>query len=254
MSRTPRIVIMGATSGIGREVALIYINRGYTVGVAGRRAELLQELVALAPERVFSSVIDVTNEDAEARLLLLVEKLGGMDIYFHSSGIGHQNAELLSSVELDTLRTNGEGFARMIGAAFRYFAAQADTLTAEGRVARIAAISSIAGTKGLGVSPAYSATKRFQNTYLQALAQLARMRRIPLRFTDIRPGFVQTALLNDSHSYPMMLRPAAVAREIVHAIDRGKRVRVIDWKYRILTALWRLIPDFIWEMVRVKTK
>ena len=250
----PHVLIMGATSGMGREVASIYIQRGYVVGVAGRRVEMLESLVALAPERVFAAAIDVTDEDAEAKLLSLIERMGGMDIYFHSSGIGHQNFNLNSDVELSTLQTNGVGFTRMIGAAFRYFADNAESFSQQKRKARIVAISSIAGTKGLGVSPAYSATKRFQNTYIQSLAQLAFMRKLPIRFPDIRPGFVQTALLNDEHSYPMMLQPDAVAREIVRAIDCGKRIRVIDWKYRILTFFWRLIPNFIWEHIDIHTK
>jgi short-subunit dehydrogenase len=80
------------------------------------------------------------------------------------------------------------------------------------------------------------------------------MRKLPIRFTDIRPGFVQTALLNDEHTYPMMLQPDAVAREIVAAVDCGRRVRVIDWKYRILTFFWRLIPNYIWERIDIHTK
>ncbi|MBE6341020.1 MAG: SDR family NAD(P)-dependent oxidoreductase [Bacteroidales bacterium] len=251
---TPRVLVMGATSGMGREVASIYIERGYIVGVAGRRVEMLESLVAIAPERVFAAAIDVTNEDAEVKLASLIERMGGMDMYFHSSGIGHQNFNLNSDVELSTLQTNGVGFTRMIGAAFRYFADNAAIYTQQHRKARIVVISSIAGTKGLGVSPAYSATKRFQNTYIQSLAQLANMRKLPIRFTDIRPGFVQTALLNDEHTYPMMLQPDAVAREIVAAVDCGRRVRVIDWKYRILTFFWRLIPNYIWERIDIHTK
>ena len=251
---TPRVLVMGATSGMGREVASIYIQRGYIVGVAGRRTEMLESLVALAPERVFAAAIDVTNADAEVKLASLIERMGGMDMYFHSSGIGHQNFNLNSDVELSTLQTNGVGFTRMIGAAFRYFADNAAIYTQQHRKARIVVISSIAGTKGLGVSPAYSATKRFQNTYIQSLAQLTFMRKLPIRFTDIRPGFVQTALLNDEHTYPMMLQPDAVAREIVRAIDCGRRVRVIDWKYRIITFFWRLIPNYIWERIDIHTK
>ena len=100
---------------------------------------------------------------------------------------GYQNRNLEPEIELNTARTNVEGFIRMVTAAFDYF-----KKTKKGH---IAVISSIAGTKGLGVAPAYSATKRFQNTYIDALAQLARMQHLNIRFTDIRPGFVATDLL-----------------------------------------------------------
>lgn len=59
-----RIIIIGATSGIGREVALLYIQAGWRVGIAGRREDLLQELAGIAPDRIFMEVIDVTQEDA----------------------------------------------------------------------------------------------------------------------------------------------------------------------------------------------
>ena len=94
----------------------------------------------------------------------------------------------------------------MVTAAFRYFARQGN--------GHIAIISSIAGTKGLGAAPAYSATKRFQNTYLDALEQLACMQHLSIRFTDIRPGFVATGLLNDGKHYPMLMNTAYVARKL----------------------------------------
>ena len=86
-----KAIIVGASSGIGREVALLLLKEGWHIGVAARREESLQELKAIAPERVEVMPIDVTKEDAGERLLILVEKLGGMDLYFHASGIGKQN-------------------------------------------------------------------------------------------------------------------------------------------------------------------
>jgi short-subunit dehydrogenase len=115
-----------------------------------------------------------------------------------------------------------------------------------------AVISSIAGTKGLGAAPAYSATKRFQNTYIDALEQLAHIQKLPIRFTDIRPGFVATGLLNDGKHYPMLMHTEKVARHIVCALEKKKRIVVIDWRYRILVALWRLIPPFLWKRLPVR--
>ena len=105
----------------------------------------------------------------------------------------------------------------------------------------IAVISSIAGTKGLGIAPAYSATKRFRNTYIDALEQLSRMHHLHISFTDI-PGFVATGLLNDGKHYPMLMSPKTVAAHIVRAIHRKQRIAVIDWRYRLLVFFWKLIP------------
>ena len=90
-----------------------------------------------------------------------------------------------------------------------------------------------------------------QNVYLQALEQQAHQRGFRIRFTDIRPGFVDTALLKGDFHYPMMLRPEKVARDIVAAINAKAHIRVIDWRYRLLTAFWRRIPRFIWRRFRL---
>ena len=229
-----RAIVIGASSGIGREVAKLLMADGWIVGVGARREELLATLGAAAVER-----IDVTADDATVQLKSLINKIGGMDLLFYASGIGKQNRELKEDIELATMQTNAVGFTRVIGEAYRYFAEQ-------GR-GHIAAITSIAGTKGLGPSPAYSATKAMQNTYLQALEQQAHARGLQIRFTDIRPGFVDTDLLAGDYKYPMLLKPEMVAKDIVKAIKRGKHIRVIDWKYRLLTAFWRRIPRWIWR-------
>ena len=236
-------IIVGASSGIGLEVAKLLLADGWRLGVAARREEPLLELKALAPERVEVMTIDVTSHDAGERLQRLIEQVGGMDLYFHASGIGKQNRTLDEDIELRTMETNAVGFTRMIGVAYRYFA--------ERGTGHIAAITSIAGTKGLGPAPAYSATKALQATYLQSLEQQAHQRGLNIRFTDIRPGFVDTALLNDSFHYPMLMRPESVARDIVRSVYQHRHVRVIDYRYRILTFFWRLIPRWMWRRLKL---
>lgn len=236
------IVIMGATSGMGREVAKLMARSGWRVGAAGRRKELLESLKEECPEgSIVTQEIDVLASDAAERTADLIAAVGA-GVYLHCSGVGWENTELEESRELLTLRTNGEGFVRCVGAAFRYFASDGG--------GRIAAVSSIAGTRGLGAAPAYSATKRLQNTYIDALDQLSRMRHLGIRFTDIRPGFVDTALIGDGKSYPMVMETEKVARRIVMAVERGQRTVVIDSRYALLTFLWGLIPRPLWVRLR----
>ena len=90
-----------------------------------------------------------------------------------------------------------------------------------------------------------------QNTYIQALEQLANIQKLDIRFTDIRPGFVDTDLLNGDFKYPLMLKPTDVAKEIVWAIEHHKHIRVINWKWRIITAFWRRIPRCIWRKMKL---
>lgn len=248
---------MGATSGIGQEVARLLAANGYEVGIAGRREERLVQMAQATPGIVTHRQIDVTKEDAPTELQKLIEELGGMDLYFHSSGIGWENVALDADKELKTVETNGVGFVRMVSAAYNWFAEQrADEAKqrAEGdeqragdkeRKARIACITSIARTRGLGAAPAYSATKRMQAHYLESLSQQARMRHLNIGITDIRPGFVATDLIAGSH-FPLQLKTEDVARTIVRAIERGSEVVTIDWRYRLLVAAWQLIPRWLW--------
>ncbi len=238
-----KVIIIGATSGIGREVANIYIAQGWKVGVAGRRAQELETLRLTAPEQVFTQVMDVTKDNAPQKLQKLIEQIGGMDVFLLSSGIGKQNYSLQTDIELATAATNVDGFIRMTNAAFHFFEQQGH--------GHLAIISSIAGTKGLGAAAAYSATKRFQNTYMEALEQLARMNKLNISFTDIRPGFVATPLLKDD-SYPMLMNATNVAQQIVKVISKKKRIAIIDWKYRILVSFWQLIPKWLWLRLPVK--
>ncbi len=240
-----KVIILGATSGIGRDVALCMLQRGWLLGIAGRREDLLEELREKYPENIVAYPIDVTKEDAAERLVHLIELRGGMDLFFLASGTGRQNPGLYEDIEIRTAETNVTGFIRVVTAAYRYFETKGG--------GHLAVISSIAGTKGLGSAPAYSATKRFQNTYIDALAQLSHIKNKNIRFTDIRPGFVDTALLNTKdHRYPMLMRSETVAGIIIRALDKKTRVVVIDWRYRLLVFFWKLIPRWFWERMRIR--
>ncbi|MCH3995766.1 MAG: SDR family NAD(P)-dependent oxidoreductase [Prevotella sp.] len=235
-----KAIIIGASSGIGYEVTRLLLSQGWTVGIAARRKEKLETVKASAPGRVWTEVIDVTDEDAPEKLRHLIQMVGGMDLYFHASGIGAMNPELKHpEIEIDTVRTNGLGWTQMVGEAYRFFTGQGH--------GHIACITSIAGTKGLGPAPAYSATKAFQQTYLQALEQQAHSRHLKIHFTDIRPGFVKTPLLKGSNAFPMQLSVGPVAKAIVKAVYRKRHLKVIDWRWHILTIAWACLPRWIWR-------
>ena len=237
-----KAIIIGATSGIGQEVAKCLLLDGWQIGVAGRRQSALENLQRAAPDQIQIQTLDVTQEDAGEKLNMLIDKVGGMDLFLLSSGIGFQNTNLNMEVELNTAYTNVEGFIRMVDTAFIYFRKSGG--------GHLAVISSIAGTKGLGVAPAYSATKRFQNTYIEALAQRARMQHLDIHFTDIRPGFVATDLLK-SGKYPMLMKADRVAQHIIKALREKRRVVVIDGRYRVLVFFWRMIPRWLWERLPI---
>lgn len=136
-----KAIIIGATSGIGQEVARILVQQGWRIGIAGRREDVLLHMQQAVPGQIEIQCLDVTKNDAALRLNELIDRLGGMDLFLLSSGVGFQNRSLEPEIELSTARTNVEGFIRMVTTAFHHF-----KKTGGGH---IAVISSIAGTKGL---------------------------------------------------------------------------------------------------------
>ena len=95
-----KAIIVGASSGIGLEIAKQLLAEGWYLGIAARREEALLALKETAPDRIEVMTIDITHPDASERLLSLIERLGGMDLYFHSSGIGKQNRTLEPDIDL----------------------------------------------------------------------------------------------------------------------------------------------------------
>lgn len=245
-----RAIIIGATSGIGREVARALAKRGVVVGVAGRRAERLKQLQdEFGEERVHIVEMDVTREDATERLDALIAKVGTPDLLLYASGIGKQNPELDPAIELNTVATNSVGMVRLV-VHFLGYVKRSQAYDAKHK-AHIAVISSVAGTKGMGSAPAYSATKSMQSTYLSALAQYVRMYDVPAVFSDIRPGFVATEILNPEKRYPMLMSPATATRHILRGLRRRRRVIIFDWRFKLIVLLWRLIPRCLWERLTI---
>ena len=101
-----KAIIIGATSGIGQEVAKCLLLDGWQIGVAGRRQSALENLQRAAPDQIQIQALDVTQEDAGEKLNMLIDKVGGMDLFLLSSGIGFQNTNLNMEVELNTAYTN----------------------------------------------------------------------------------------------------------------------------------------------------
>lgn len=234
-------MIIGASSGIGRKVAEDFARAGWRVGVAARRIEPLKEIQSQFPDNVVYETIDVTDNDCIERFYHLIEQMNGMDVLLFASGVGFQNPELELSKEINMLETNVVGFARIMNAAYRYYRDTANTTPG-----RIAVITSVASTKGIGTAAGYSASKRFQRTYIEALEQLAHRQEVNVRFTEIRPGFIRTDLLRSDREYPMIMTLDYAVPLIEAAILKGKRVATVDWCWRLLTAAWSCIPSSWW--------
>ncbi|MBQ5975812.1 MAG: SDR family NAD(P)-dependent oxidoreductase [Bacteroidales bacterium] len=243
-----KAIIIGATSGLGREVAARLVEKGWKVGITGRRTEALETFRnEHGADKVCIATMDVTREDSVAALDALLEQTGEPDLFFYASGVGYQNHELDLDKELRTVQTNCEGMVRMVDHFFNYV--RSHNYYSPKHKAHVAVISSVAGTVVLGTAPAYSATKRMQSHYLSTLAQLSRMEHIPVCFTDIRPGFIATDILDSDKHYPMLMTKEKAADHIMKALSHKKRVYTFDWRYRVGCFFWSFIPRCIWERI-----
>lgn len=241
-----KIVIVGASSGIGFQVAADFARAGWRVGMAARRLEPMQAIKDQYPDHVEIASIDVTVPDAPQRFADLIEAIDGMDTLLFCSGTGFTDPELDDARIVNTLEVNVVGFARIVAEAYKYFRA-----TASVEQGQIAVITSVAATKGLGIAASYSASKRFQVQFINSLEQLAYTQQVNVAFTDIRPGFVRTPILRDDRSYPMIMSVAEAAKLVERAVVARKRVAVIDSRWRIVAGLWSLIPQRLWRHVNV---
>lgn len=245
-TKMKRIVIIGASSGIGRRVAIDFAKMGWKVAIAARREEKLKETATVYPDRIMYTYLDVTAQDAVERFNNLIEANGGMDVLLFASGVGFANPELQWGKDEPIVAVNVLGFTRIINAAYIYFKKTENVFKGQ-----ICAITSIAGTKGLGVAPSYSASKRYQRTYLQAIDQLAHLQHVRIGVTDIRPGFIRTDLLDSSKSYPLIMAVDYAAPSVEKAILRRVRVANIDWRWNLVNGFWNMIPDALWRYLRI---
>ncbi len=240
-----KIVIIGASSGLGLIMAADFARMGWRVGMAARRMEPMLALKQQYPQNIACAELDVTAGDAVERFYNLIETIDGMDVLLYCAGCGFNNPDLDVAMDTRTVMTNVVGFTHIINAAYKYFKETANVTTGQ-----IAAITSVAGTKGMGIAATYSASKRYQSTYLQAIDQLAHQQHVNVKITDIRPGFVDTPLLDTkNHTYPMLMSAPQAAVRIERAVIRGRRVAVIDSRWNIVTGLWRLIPNRLWRHI-----
>jgi len=236
-----RAIVIGATSGIGRALVKVLVENGFTVGATGRREKLLAELQAEHPGKIFISTFDVTDISAVAKKLsALVQEIGGLDLLILSSGTGHVNHALDFVKEKEAIDTNVLPFTLIAGWAFGFFAKQ--------EAGHFVGITSIAGLRGGRHAPAYNATKAFQIRYMEGLRAKAKKARLPIVITDIRPGFVDTAMAKgDDVFWAAPVEKAA--GQIYRAIEKKKPVAYITRRWALIAWLMRVAPKFIYERI-----
>ncbi len=232
-----KVIIIGGTTGIGREMAEQFLAKGYAVGISGRTASALESFKTQHLQHtVATACFDVTKDDSRQHLQQMIEALGGMDIFIYCSGIGTPSRLLDETNEWNSFHTNATGFINLTMFAFNYF-------VANNQPGQIAGISSIAANRGLQAAPAYSATKAFMSNYLEALHFKAFKMKMPISVTDIQPGYVATKMAQGNLFWVVPVKKCAA--QIIDAILHKKKRAYISKRWMFIGWLLRNVPAYV---------
>ncbi len=235
-----KVIIIGATSGIGRELAKLYAVNNWLVGATGRRKELLQSLQKEFPDNILTECFDVTGTENIESIKNLIQQLGGLDLLIYNSGYGEPSEILDWKIDNETTQINVNGFVEIVHFAFNYF-------VSEGK-GQIAAISSISAIRGNSFAPAYSASKAYMSTYMEGLYIKAAKLKLPVYITDIQPGFVDTPMAKSPEKFWVSSVEKA-AQQMYSAITNKKRKAYITKRWWLIAKLMKIIPMFIYKKV-----
>lgn len=234
-----KAIIIGATSGIGRGLAQKLANENYIVGITGRRTELLDELKSEKPNSFYTKTFDITDTNKIVENLeKLTKDLGGLDLLIISSGTGDLNEKLDFEIEKRNIETNVTGFTCIANWAFNYFENQ--------KAGHLVAFSSVGGLRGSRVAPAYNATKSFQINYLEGLRQKATKLKTEIYVTDIRPGFVETAMAKGDGQFWVSTVEKAT-NQIFEAIRKKKKIAYVTRRWKLIGVILKRIPRQIYD-------
>jgi short-subunit dehydrogenase len=235
-----KVIIIGASSGIGKALAEIYAKAGCTVGITGRRQELLDQLQQQYPDRIVTACFDVQGNDNVAQVISLIQKTGGMDLLIYNAGFGDPSHTLDWQLDKTTYETNVKGFIEIVHYAFNFFVQQG--------YGQIAATSSIAANRGNSLAPAYSASKAFMSVYMEGLHIKAKRMKVDISITDVQPGFLATKMAKAGKLFWVAPVDKA-ARQIIRGIEKKKWRIYITRRWWLIAQIMKWAPGWLYHKV-----
>ncbi len=234
-----KAIVIGASSGIGRELAKILAENGYLVGAMARRLNLLKSLCNEVKREILVQEVDASDPAVAMGILTrFIKEMNGVDLIVISAGTGDINDKLDWHIEHETIKTNVTGFAALTSVAMHHFIERGS--------GHLVGISSVAALRGGRESPAYNASKAFESNYLEGLRQKVTQLGLPIIVTDIKPGFVKTAMAKGEGLF--WIAPAdKAAAQIFNAIQLKKTHAYITRRWRLIAMLLKVIPASIYE-------
>lgn len=232
-----KVIIVGASSGIGLNLAKVYSQKGYEVGITARRLDFLENLQKELPNKSYIRKMDVADAEGSREILAdLVTEMGGMDILVLNAGIG--DSKPTWQLEQQIIMVNIAGFTALGNWAFKYFEKNGG--------GQIAGVSSVASIRGTHIATVYSASKAYISSYMEGLQQRSNKRKQNITITDIRPGFVATPMTQENKGMFWVAPAEKAAEQIYTAIKNKKRVAYITRRWWIVAQIIKSVPDFLW--------
>jgi len=232
-------IIIGASSGIGRELAKILAANNFRIAILARRISLLRELQSELPNGAVIRKLDVSIiDDVFSILTELISELKVVDLIVFSAGTGELNTKLDWEVERTSIVTNAIGFAAVANVALKHFINE--------KSGHLVAISSVSALRGGKASPSYNASKAFMSNYLEGLRQKVVCLKLPIVITDVKPGFVDTAMAKGDGLFWVSPRIKA-ATQIYDAIARGKSNVYVTKRWKLVAWLLNIMPNYLYN-------
>ncbi|MCX6112955.1 MAG: SDR family NAD(P)-dependent oxidoreductase [Proteobacteria bacterium] len=206
-----KVIIIGASSGIGEALARVFAKNGYIIGLTARRIELLKNIQAELKTKSYVKYMDLLKPDDAIRALEeLIREMDGVDIVIINSGTGHEGKILEFEKERIAIDVNVLGFTAM-------------------------------------AAPAYGASKAYLSFYLEGLRHKFAQQKQNIYITDIKPGYVYTPLTQNHEKMIWVSTAQKAASQIYDAIIGKKKHAYITKRWILLAWLLKIIPDFIYN-------
>jgi len=199
------IWITGASSGIGKALAIKFSKEGWNVAISARRENLLEE-IAKSNNNIYPFPLDVTNsEKCKSIFESVIKKTGEINISVFCAGIHDPKSEKKLNIEKirEIMEVNFFGTVNSINAIYDYYK--------EKKSGQISIVSSVAGYRGLPAAGAYCASKSALSSFAESL--YFDLKRFNVRVSLVNPGFIKTPM-TDQNDFPMpMMKSAEFAAE-----------------------------------------
>ena len=243
------VMITGASSGIGKGLALDLVARGARLGLLARRENLLEEIVnatRLRGGKALAVAADVRDADAMRSAADRVKaQLGPIDILIANAGVGTSN----HISQLDPIHAANVISINVLGAANSVAAVVPQMI--ERGTGQLVAISSLAAYRGLPKSAAYCASKAAMSAYFESVR--IDLRGTGVRVTIIHPGFIKTPLTAGRDAkMPYLMELDDAIPKIVSAIEKGKKSVAFPWQLATVVRAGMLMPTFMYDWIAAR--